>query len=149
MSQKHSLTQLPQSVPWALTADSWGDQMRKAPFFMVLVCCLLVIGSSGVATSSEFFGAYVRDDGGAQLLLKSDQTYQFRFSSGGKIFSGLYEPNSCTPVDGGNPGNHIFYTADGKSCCVQIKKIGSRLLIVLVAGPRLQVCYGGVFSRQN
>ena len=91
-----------------------------------------------------------RVDGENILRLNDDQTYENEWVKSKSLSRGVYEESECWLQ--GKPdtthGNYMFYTADGDSCCVSLKTIGSRKVIKQIAGYQYKVCVGGVFSQK-
>ena len=115
-------------------------------------------------------GTYERIDGNHKLVINSDLTFESintivkkKFKSGlfgesntgenntivKKSNRGLYEVRECwSKLIPNNKGNVIFYTADGDSCCVVLRKLGSKTLVEHIWGEEYGICVGGVYERQ-
>jgi len=115
----------------------------------VSVCVCWFLSSEVLAGDGGIAGTYVRVDGAYRLVINSDQTYQLGRHDGELVDSGLYEEGECShKIDREEKGNVVFYTADGNSCCVSLRKLGSKTLMRHIAGYSIEVCSGGVYERQ-
>jgi len=116
-------------------------------FVSVCVCCFFSL--EVLAKDGGITGTYVRVDGAYRLVINSDQTYQLGRHDGEFVDSGLYEEGECSDnILREEKGNVVFYTADGGSCCVSLRKLGSKTLMRHIAGYSIEVCSGGVYERQ-
>ena len=105
--------------------------------------------AQATAESESIVGKFLREDGVYTMELRSDSSYELHFPEGKTRTTGLYENSACWEVGrkNSNSGTHMFYTADGDSCCMEIRYVGSRLLVKQIAGYSYKVCNGGVFTR--
>ena len=93
----------------------------------------------------------MRIDGAIRFVINSDQTYELTWLESKSVNRGLYEETGCyrNILGPDSPqGNVIFYTADGDSCCVSLRKLGGKTLIKHIAGDSFKICGGGVYEKQ-
>lgn len=112
--------------------------------YLVLVLPLLALSIPAGALEGEF----KRLDNLQTVSFTQEGDWLVDWSN--KSFSrGVYERLECwaSDNDGGNRGDHMFYTADGDECCMRVRKVGSKMLLYHIAGYEYKICTGGVFLK--
>jgi len=133
----------------------WGRSVKKARdgfivrTLFVIVCVCWFLSSEVLARDGGVAGTYERIDGKHRFVINSDLTYESRFLNRKLVSRGLYEEKGCWLKRApDNKGNVIFYTADGDSCCVVLRKLGNKTLVEHIWGEKFGVCIGGVYERK-
>jgi len=116
----------------------------------VSVCVCWFLSSEVLAGDGGVAGTYVRMDGAQRLVINSDQTYELRWLKSKSVKRGVWEKTACWRKGEENQvnGNVMFYTAEGDSCCVVLRKLGNKTLVRRIAGYDLGICDGGVYEMQ-
>lgn len=91
----------------------------------------------------------LRVDGGTRLVLHEDSSYTYTYlGENASVHNGVFEPATCwNTASDSIKGNYFFYTADGGACCIDMRNLGTKVLLKQLAGYQYKVCNGGVFSR--
>lgn len=118
--------------------------MNLARSFFVFITAILATSAHSSDTVLS------RVDGEVKLILRADSTYAMNWLESGSVNQGVYEAVSCwNSMDDSRSGNHMFYTADGDSCCIEVRNIGNKMLLKFIAGYEYNICNGGVFDKVN